>query len=644
MIRILTLITIVISLKIFSQKPVLLEQETIDTLRLVKENLTFEKDILFSIKKNKNIKAWTKYYVFKAFRCLVERKQDSALIYSNKAISEFHEKESDYLPSGGLIHKAYYIKGLKLFFKSQYISAIKSFNQGLLYIDKFPKSYDGKSWQSYIYGFLGESHYNVGDMELALFYKKKKLDDYRMGFKFYSTITYLGIGNLHATIGNIDSAKIYNHKALKIFKDSTIKHTGNERKETLNWNNIKCYNNLGEYHYREKNIDSALVYFKTAQKESLDKNLDYSKKSRANTKFFTKANYAYVLLNQDSLKKAEKILLNVLDSVNVFKEYSRENKRLYLHTHDYLRQVYTKSGNFKKIVDLDEKIIEYINNYNEKKISKHLQLLSLEFDTKTKENEIKSLSKAKKQNEVKIRNYQVIAIMLFVFMISLILFFLYYRKNKRKQEEYERANLKQQLMLMQMNPHFIFNAFSAINGKIVSESKNTTEYVRKLSYLFRNILRNSSQEYITLEEEVELLNNYLEVQSDFLDKFNFKINIDKTLDQESVLIPPMLMQPLLENSIVHGIKNDKGLIELNVKKNMEGKESLLVEVIDNGEGFIKKEIPSSMNLKKSYSIILIKDRLKLLSKKFNNTFELKYENDRVKGTCAKLSLPLVLDE
>ncbi len=643
MIRILTLIIIVISLKSFSQKPILLEQESIDSLRLISQNLSFEKDILFTIKENKKIKAWAKYYVFKAFRCLVERKQDSSLVYANKAISVFHEREFDYLPSGGLVHKAYYIKGLKEYFKSEYISAIKSFNKGLECIDRYPKNYDNKSWKSYIYSFLSDSHYNVGDIELALFYKKKKLNDYRMGFKFFAVTTYLNLGNLHSINGNIDSAKIYNHKVLRVFRDSTIKHGGAETLESLNWNKIGSYNNLGEYYYKENKIDSALIYFKKAYKESLHKNLDYSKKRPSNIKFFTLANYAYTLLKQDSLKKSEKILLDVLDSINAFNEYSRENKHLYLHTHDYLKQVYTRVNKFKEIIDLDDDVIKYINSYNEKSISKYLQLLSLEFDTKTKQNKINSLSKVKKRNEIKIKNYQVIAIVLITFTILLILFFLYYRKTKKAEAEHENTNLKQQLMLMQMNPHFIFNAFSAINGKIVSQSKNTTEYVRRLSYLFRNILRNSSEEYITLKEEVELLNNYLEVQSDFLEKFNFKINIDKNLDEESMLIPPMLLQPLIENSIVHGVKDNKGVIELKVKKDVKNNESLIVEVFDNGNGFNEENVIFFKEAKKSFSIVLIKDRLKLLSKKFKSNFELKYINTEY-GTCAQLNLPLILDK
>lgn len=335
-------------------------------------------------------------------------------------------------------------------------------------------------------------------------------------------------------------------------------------------------------------------------------------------------------------------MLNVIDSIHKFKDYSRENKHLYLRVQDYLSQIYSSEKEYKKIANLDKDIISYLNNYNEESISKHLQLLSVEFDTQSKEQKISSLSDIKKSQEIKINNYQLTGLLLLVLLTALIFFFLYYRKSKNEKTEYEKNNLKQRLMLMQMNPHFIFNVFSAINGKIISGSDNTTDYVQKLSYLFRTVLRNSREEYITMDEEIELLNNYLEIQSDFLEKFKFKIEVENSIERESFLIPPMIVQPLLENAIEHGIKDKKGMIKLTISLDSNDSEKLIIKVIDNGIGFNEVLLASNSKRNKSFSISIIKERLKILSKTFKSNFELKYENSD-SGTVAYLSLPLVID-
>lgn len=265
---IIVIISLFFSQRSFTQKaPKILAQNTIDTLRLIRDNFKYEADILFTIKNDNKVRAWTKYYVFNGFRCLADRKNDSALFYSEKAIKVFDEKEKDFLPSAGLIHKAYYIKGLRAYFESNYITAIKNFNKGLKYIEKYPKCYDGKSWESYIYSFLSDSHYNVGDLKLALFFKKKTLDDYRMGFKYFSLTTYLSLGNLYARLNHIDTAKVYMHKALKTYKYSIRNHTEEASIESMHLNGIGVYNNLGNYHYQENNIDSALYYFRKANRK-----------------------------------------------------------------------------------------------------------------------------------------------------------------------------------------------------------------------------------------------------------------------------------------------------------------------------------------------------------------------------------------
>jgi tetratricopeptide (TPR) repeat protein len=631
---------IAFSIKSYSQEQRLLTQETIDTLTLTRSHFELEDDILYTIKNNDTIRAWTKYYVLKSYRCLADRKNDSALYYANKAITVFNEKESDFLPSAGLIHKAYYIKGLRTYFNGKYMSAIRIFNKGLDYFKAYPKCYDDKPWQSYIYTFLGKSHYDMGDLELALFYEKKSLLDWRMKYKYFGMNTHLGVGDLYWKLGKQDSAKYHMEEALRIANDSTIKHSGENSIGSLNLNKVTIYNNLGNFHNKKGQLDSALVYYKEARKLYLTKGINQVKSLKYPLKITANANYAFLLMHQDSIQKSKEILEKLVDSIHTFKEYSRENKYAYLKVLDYLKEVHVKNEDYEKALLLNKDAIDYLKAYNEANISKQLQLLSVEFDTENKNKQIESLSHEKKNNELEIRNYQIIATSLIVFLMGGILFFVFYRKTKTEQANYEKENLKQRLMLMQMNPHFIFNAFSAINGKIVSGSENTTDYVTKLSTLFRQILNNSSEEYVTLNEELELLTNYLNIQSDFLTKFNYTIHVASNLDQEAILIPPMLIQPLIENAIVHGISGENGTIDLSIE--YTDKKAIKIIIKDNGAGFKLKEGEAINNNHKSYSIQLIQKRLVFLSKHYNQEAGLYYKSDS-HGTIAYLTIPLILD-
>jgi tetratricopeptide (TPR) repeat protein/anti-sigma regulatory factor (Ser/Thr protein kinase) len=638
MIRILIFILIGFSIKTNSQAQQVLKQQTIDTLTLVRANFELEDDILYSIKNDSKVRAWTKYYIFKSFRCLADRKNDSALFYSNKAIEVFKEKESDFLPSAGLIHKAYYIKGLRNYFDGKYISAIKIFNKGLEYFEAFPKCYDGRTWESYIYTFLGRCHYDMGDLKLALFYEKKALLDWRMKYKYFGANAHLGVGDLYWYTGKKDSARYHMYQALRIFNDSEIKHSGENSLGSLKLNEMIAHSNLGFYHYKDGQLDSSLFYYKKVRQLYVSEEIDKVTPSKYPAKIFANANYAFLLMHQDSIQKSKQILERMVDSIQRFKEFSRENKRVYLNVIDCLREVHLKSKDFEKVTLLDEEVIKYLKAYNETNIAKQLQLLSVEFDVAGKEKRIKSLAYEKRATELEVRNYQVVVVSLLVFLLGSVLLFVFYRRTKMAQANYEKESLKQRLMLMQMNPHFIFNAFSAINGKIVSESANTTSYVTKLSTLFRQILNNSSGEYVSLSEELDLLTNYLNVQSDFLAKFNFDIRVAENLDQDITLIPPMLIQPLLENAIIHGLSGKGGEIMLSFE--YANKKALKIIVLDNGIGLEKRK--AAVNNHKSYSIQLIKERLMLLSKHYKQASGLYYESSD-KGTAAYLTIPLILD-
>lgn len=167
--------------------------------------------------------------------------------------------------------------------------------------------------------------------------------------------------------------------------------------------------------------------------------------------------------------------------------------------------------------------------------------------------------------------------------------------------------LEQKLLITQMNPHFIFNSIQNIRSLINNKQNNeAVNYLGKFSKLTRQILENSNQNYISLEEEVEMIENYLSIQQLLYEnKFNFSVHVEEGIDTESIFLPPMLAQPFIENAIKHGLSNTlsngKIVVHFYLKEN-----KLFFEVTDNGKGFDTEKTVSNH---KSLAMTITKERL-----------------------------------
>jgi len=150
--------------------------------------------------------------------------------------------------------------------------------------------------------------------------------------------------------------------------------------------------------------------------------------------------------------------------------------------------------------------------------------------------------------------------------------------------------LEQQLLLSQINPHFIFNSLTAIQSFIFRKDPlQAGKYLSSFAKLVRLILENSRLESTTIEREIKTLRLYFDLQIlRFEGKFDYNIEVDESLDIDELTIPPMLTQPFIENSIEHGFiqLSEKGIITVRFKKS---KKSILIEVEDNGIGIEKSK-------------------------------------------------------
>jgi len=169
-----------------------------------------------------------------------------------------------------------------------------------------------------------------------------------------------------------------------------------------------------------------------------------------------------------------------------------------------------------------------------------------------------------------------------------------------------------QSLRLQMNPHFIFNSLNSINSYIVdNKTLQASDYLSKFSRLMRLILENSRHETITLSKELEYVSLYLLIESlRFAKAFEYEIHVDESVDAENLIVPPLFIQPFLENSIWHGLMPRKGTRTLNLDLT-QSSDILTVVVSDNGVGreYSAKLKETKITLKNSHGMDITKNRI-----------------------------------
>jgi hypothetical protein len=250
--------------------------------------------------------------------------------------------------------------------------------------------------------------------------------------------------------------------------------------------------------------------------------------------------------------------------------------------------------------------------------SRQLMLLQVHFEDEVKNQQIEMASKEEGLAKLRLgRSRLWFAGAGGMGLIAFLLIFLYFQRKKYSTEQ-NALLLKQRLLRSQMNPHFIFNSLSGIQNFIVTEKPiKASIYLSKFAALVRNILESSDKEYVTLEKEVSTIENYLELQQvRYAGKFEFSLRVDDALDPESVMIPPMLAQPFIENAIEHGIVHSEKIGQIDVEFRLEN-DVILFEVTDNGVGREKaRELEAHLEKDhQSMSTAITLERLAMLNKK-----------------------------
>ncbi len=411
---------------------------------------------------------------------------------------------------------------------------------------------------------------------------------------------YNNMAILYKKMGDFDKAIQLNKKSLAI----SIK--------TKHYLGIgKSYSNIGRIYAVLGNYNKALKFYQKAVKTNTEHHI-------SNSTPYNNISEAYILLKKYTL--AEEFLNKSL-KIELKNKNNNELKKIYTD----LLKIAVMNKSFDKVLTY-QKEIELLN----KKIASH------DNEEKIKMIENQHLLSQKQQELINAKNKSKNQLIFFTTLTVLLLFlglFLFQRnKNNKLKIEKEKLILEQRVLRSQMNPHFIFNALSAIQNSLLdNEPIKSASYLSRFAKLIRQNFDFINEKEISLTDEIDALKNYLDTQKmRFQNKFDYEINIFDDVEVSTTKVPPLLLQPFVENAIEHGFKNKqkKGEIIINI---FHQQKAICFEIKDNGKGF-KNNTKKSKRL---HAIDVFKKRLYLLGKNDEKSFKI---NTSEKGTIINFCL------
>lgn len=451
---------------------------------------------------------------------------------------------------------------------------------------------------------------------------QEKLNDGTIG------ITTTNIGNIYLDLNDYEQAFLYYDEAKSYFNKYP-----NYRGEG------ELYNNLGVYYNRTNNPDKALESWA----EATDKFNQIDDKFGLSDTYYYLGNFHFENNNyNEALLYTQKA--NVLaEDVGILTMKVLSEK--------LLSDIYEKQNNVEKaLLHYKEYATSKDSLTNYENIRKSVQSeMTFEFEKR------ESLHKKEQEKKEILLKEQAKrhTLQLFFGLLTIILIvgigFLYYNRNQLKKTltlQKDLADYEQKALHLQMNPHFVFNCLGSISSFIVQNGNDAAvKYLAKFSKLMRLTLDYSKETLISVDKEIEGLQNYLELeQLRFNNAFDFSITKADNIEDD-IALPPLLIQPFVENAIIHGLipkkeGNLKVMIDFSLTEN-----NLICTITDNGIGInvSKKRKKNSVQVHKSLAIEIIKKRLEMMDNAKQKTFFSIEEQEKdgiTSGTKVLLELPI----
>ncbi len=569
-----------------------------------------------------------------------------------------------------LVTESYAINALGVIYRniSLYEKAIETHKKSKLLADKAGNI----ELQVISLNMIGVVYRRMDVVKPALDFHTQALD-LAKSIKNRSAILNYNIAVSQNSMGNIYLALKQYNLALKQFKKSLAIEKAADNKLGLAIN----YNNIGFVEEANGNLEKALENYKIS--------LDYNNEINSEIgRVICNNSIGEIYIQQGKLNEAKPILENALENALIIgdqfyiatsyinlgwvekelKNYNDSEKNLkaalkiatefklkssIVETKKHLSDLSIKQEKYKTALVLFKDAIALENTITSERNLQYVNDIVIEYENELKNKQIRALANENKAVKSKLeRNKNIFWYsMLALTIIGIVLIALY--RNNQLQQEKQILTLEQDMLRNQMNPHFIFNSLNSIKLYIINnEKENAVYYLNKFSKLIRKILVASTEKEISLEDELETMQLYMNIENiRFSNNIDFKINVDSDINTSNIKVPTLILQPFLENALWHGLsakkKGDKK-ISLNVYKTSENYITISIE--DNGIGRkqsarIKKD---KLLKRKSVGINITKARLANFSKRFSNDYKINiedlYENEKATGTKVIVNIPI----
>ncbi len=473
--------------------------------------------------------------------------------------------------------------------------------------------------------------------------------------------------NLNSILNNSDASRLRNNNNPAEQSKSINQKINSIKQQSNNANDanaeiIESYKQLAEVDVQQNNSESAIKNYNNAL-DVTNNNSDamnikneiadiYAKENNIQQAITIKNN---ILQTADSIHDVNEQIKQRQGLAKLFILNNEEDKGLQL-----LQEAYNLSLAKGKTIEAKNSLTQLIAYYK----TKHNDLKTLQLydvflqrlesliksdstliDKKIfdlTDSKIKQLEKEKKLKDELISKknnfnyFLIIALVILLILIIVIINYSFAIRTKNKK-------ISLQSLRREMNPHFVFNSLNSVNQFIAQNKEiEANKYLTAYSSLMRNMMENSSKDFIPLQKEIEQLQKYLELEFlRFNDKFDYKITVDESIDTDNVLMPNMIIQPHLENAIWHGLryKESKGLLVLEIKNKSSYIE---LTIDDNGIGIEKSKQLKTQNQKihQSIGITNINNRIALLNDIYKVTISCEIKNKtNNEGTLIIVKIP-----
>lgn len=532
---------------------------------------------------------------------------------------------------------------------------------------------DNLEFRVYSLNMLGVIYRKSDAIKIALDYHQEALElaetemNPSEGIKRSINVSLNSIGNLYLTLKQYDIAIAQFKRSMELEKE-----LGNKLGLAINYQNIgECLEQKGE-------LEEALHHYRTS--------LDYNNQINSNRgRILCKNSIAQIYIKQNKAKEALDVLepdllaaegigdMHIIASINInlgwalmeLHDYGRSEEHLnrgleiaqkhelpstISQAYTFLSKLATYRGDFENALLYYQKAQNLNEEINSEVNRRYVNDLIIKFETEKKNNQIASLASENELMNLKLKR-KTNTLIIGALGMALLTFLLYilYRQKELKHEK-KVLTLEQSMLRSQMNPHFLFNSLNSIKLYIINnEKKNAVHYLNKFSKLVRKILEASSVKEISLFDELETIELYMNIENiRFSDEINFSVTIAEDIDPHTIKIPSLILQPFLENALWHGLSSKEGEKNIDLAVSLEKKRFTRISITDNGVGREASErIKENKVLKrKSIGIDITKERLANFSKDFENSFQVEIIDlygpaKEALGTKVVLHIPMV---